>query len=507
MSKVNTPNEGTDHAEPTPSPAIVLSEEDQNWLASHIWRAAEKAFPTGERIGKTRQQDFYFRELLEILIENTLRSGSPITGGTYAEVWEFTRARIAKWRSEPAAVRGRSGYGRQSIKILVHEWRAAFSRRSRAAASRKDGLVEFFLESPNPESDDLVLRASVANFTLSSGASFDFQEDELSPVTRLPSKTSGTGDDEEEKARLLREARKFVRKVETEYLDKLSKGPTEFIEEEVRELRRYRNNRRKIAAAVLGFITAGMIGYRILYTERITPFVEISPDKKGGLMNVDVDAAGHIALTSQGKRTSDWVDVIIDEGGRSMRVGRQIPGGAEVIVKTDELGINFDIPQRWREKPEIILHKEGTCTSLNAERGVLCAFLLDIRNYFPSATIKQTTFVVNWGDGHGVQKMRGWPVSDNAPRVMVSPTHRYASDGTYDIWLIVSPRAQDESTPSFDDKGAVISPLVRLTLEAGRLKVARNDSEPPDWMLPPAEVAERLAARQHAAKPVQTPTR
>jgi hypothetical protein len=119
-----------------------LSSAEREWLASHVARAAEAVFPGGERIGKTAQQDFYFRELLEILIENVFQYGTPLCGGTYIELWQFTRHRAAKWRSTPDAKRGRSGYRRESIKTLVHEWKWEFARRNRAYAA--NGEVEFY---------------------------------------------------------------------------------------------------------------------------------------------------------------------------------------------------------------------------------------------------------------------------------------------------------------------------------------------------------------------------
>lgn len=485
MPQGDTHNEASQQVEPRRSSADrTLSEEDRRWLASHVSGAAEKAFPTSERIGKTRQQDFYFRQLLEVLIENTLRSGAPMTGGTYAEIWEFTRTLIPKWRAQPAAVRGRSGYGRQSIKTLVHEWKAAFMQQSRAVTRAAGGLIEFFLESPGPESDDLVLRAQITDLSLPSGQPVDFREDELSSTTRLPSaREASSGSDEDEKLRLLREARKYVRRVEAEYLAKLSQGPIEFIEEEVNDLRRHRNNHRKIAAAVLGIITAGMIGYQILKIQKIEPVVEISPGKRGGLTNVVVDKSGRIALSSEGKRTSEWAHMIVDDAGNWMRVNRQLPGGAEIMLKTDELQFNFEIPKRWHENAEVVLEPEGSCTKLiNPERGVLCVLLIDIRRCLPTATGETTTFVFNWGDDQRLKTAYDHQINAIKPRVVVKAFYGYKKDGVYDAVLVMSDNPENRThKPVFNSGGSCMLPIARLSWKNGRMTGERLLSVP-QWL-------------------------
>src|SRR5438067_5352613 len=47
-----------------------LSDADRELLGWHLAAAARESFPESERIGKTPQQDFYFRELLERLLWN-----------------------------------------------------------------------------------------------------------------------------------------------------------------------------------------------------------------------------------------------------------------------------------------------------------------------------------------------------------------------------------------------------------------------------------------------------
>ncbi len=466
--------------------AAMLSSADRKWIASHVSRAAERAFPATERIGKTPQQDFYFRELLETLIDNTFQASAPITGGTYAEIWQLTKTRTPKWRAQPAAVRGRSGYARQSIKILAHEWGAAFSKRSRAVPSISEAVIEFFLDPPGPESDDLVLRAAVTDLTLPNGVAFNFHNIELSSATRLPgARESGSAGDEEEKARLLREARKYVRRVEVEYLARLASGPIEFLEEEVSDLRRHRNNHRRIAAAVLGVITAGMIGYHVLRTQNITPIVDISPDKKGALSNVLVDTAGRIALASDGEPVSEWANVIVDDEGRSMRVGGQTTAGPEVHIQTDDLIFRHEVPQRWRENAEVALDPEGSCSRLlSPDRGVLCVLLVDIRRDFPSATADTATFAFHWGDSQNVSAAtvhRTIPINS---RVVVSASHGYANDGTYDVLLFISTNPNNLSrTAPFDSSDAAVLPLARFTWKDG---VWKSDAlrSVPAWLLP-----------------------
>jgi hypothetical protein len=76
----------------------ALDETDRKWLAECLSAASDKVFPRDERIGKWPQQDFYFRKLLEALIDNALRYGTPCVGGNYSELWRFTRSKIPDWR-------------------------------------------------------------------------------------------------------------------------------------------------------------------------------------------------------------------------------------------------------------------------------------------------------------------------------------------------------------------------------------------------------------------------
>jgi hypothetical protein len=475
-----------------------LTADEREWLAYQVSRAAEKAFPVDEKIGKTHQQHFYFRELLEILIGNVLRQAMPISGGTYAEIWQFTRSLMPQWRAEPTAVRGRSGYSRQSIKVLVHEWKAAFNEHSRSVECNPRGSIEFVFEPPGPETDDLVLRAEVRGLVLPSGATFDFQENELSSATRLPSAQAGTPSNDEEKARLLREARKYLRRVETEYLSKLSRGPIEFIEDEVSDLRRHRNNHRKIAAAVLGIITAGMIGYQVLRIEKITTVVDISPNKNRGLTSIVVDRSGRIALADGGNRTSEWAHKIVDGTGQSMRVKEQTAEGALIELTTKELVFEFGIPKRWHEKPEVVLDREGSCQRLiNPSQGILCVLLIDVRAAFPTATTADgITFVMNWGDDRRAHPAPTTRFESIDTRVLLNAQHGYARDGTYDVWLFLSDRPQVLGSSKFDSGSSRLLPVARFTWKGGKLVAAeRNKSPLPDWMLTPAELAQRTAHR------------
>jgi len=270
-----------------------LSSAEEEWLAYHVARAAEHAFPADERMGKTPQQDFYFRELVELVIENVFRHGAPITGGDYVAIWQFTRDRVAKFR--PHSRPGRAGYRRASIKTLVHEWKAAFSRRDRSFAS--NGTIEFILEGPNAVSDDLVLRARIRGFRLQSGTSFEFASAELTETTRLPTDTITSNEqDADEKKRLVQEARKYVRRVESQYLAKLSDGPLEFVRDEVRELQRARRDYRRLAIAIAIALGTAMAAYRIIFTHRPIPIeVDLVNDCRGCVKSAWSDGKGHVS--------------------------------------------------------------------------------------------------------------------------------------------------------------------------------------------------------------------
>ena len=440
-SSARTPEEHT----PPPSDLSVassqLTEDDRQWLGYHVARAAEKTFPATERIGKTPQQDFYFRELLEVLIENTVRHGLPITGGSYTEIWRFTRDRVAKWRMRPEALRGRSGYRRDSIKTLVHEWSAAVDKRSRLASG--NGLIEFVLDAPGPQSDDLVLRASIVDFRLQSGALFNHREPRLSEQTRLPGELLADAPDAtDERQRLLLEARKYARRVEQQYLAKLSDAPLEFLQAEVDELKRARRDYRRLAAAVLVVVGTGMAAYKVLVTKHdVLPFVKFDQTCSGCVRNITTDAKGHVALlSSSGKRVTEWADVIVGPEGLSVRASEATPTSeVEFSAPPGAPMAHIDIPKEWHERPDVVLPRQVSCMKTQASGpGVMCFVLLDLRT-FGSVTADAMRIGATYGDSNTIQLLGLTVLNPMNTRVATYAMHEYARDGTYVIWLVASP--------------------------------------------------------------------
>jgi hypothetical protein len=451
-------NAAAEHATTT------LSEGDRERLAFHLSRASEKAFPHDERIGKTPQQDFYFRELLDVLIENALRYGTPAAGGAYVEIWQFTRDRVGKWRANPNWQRGRSGYGRESVKTLVHEWVTAFERRRRVVPLGT-GIIEFFLDRPGRYGDDLVLRAEVVNFDLLSGTKLNWMKRELSDDVRFRAVRIAR-DEFEEKQRLLREARKFVRRVEAEYLTKLANAPFAFVEEEVKELQRARRNHRRLAAAILALVSSAMVAYKILYLRNVRPLVELTPGKMGRIANVIADTAGRVALaTPSGQRTSDWADRIVGDNGVS--VTHEPNGDLIQTTPTDDADFVLTVPDEWHQRPEVVLPAQASCTnsSKNA-RGIVCMVLLDLRRWDPSATIDSVALGANFGDEQTVTHVPAMPI-EGKTRIAVQAAHVYAKYGVYPVKLVWS------TDPRFRQlkRGETIHMIAREIVSLGRFEV------------------------------------
>lgn len=274
---------------PSSASGSTLEASDRQWLAERLSAASDKVFPRDEQIGKSEQQDFYFRKLLDVLIDNALRHGTPCVGGNLSELWKFTVSKIPEWRAQLGSKRGRAGYDLKSTKTMMHAWRNAFNGRIRAVSSAR-GRIEFVFDTPGALSDDVVLRAKV-NVILPDGGSFEYTSKDLTSETRLSNEPIVEPESEEDKKRrLLREAQKYVRSVETDYLAKLRDAPLQDIEQKVTELRRARRNYRALAAAVLVVVGTGMVAYKIFFSSHpIVPRFKMSGKCTGCPNNIEVD--------------------------------------------------------------------------------------------------------------------------------------------------------------------------------------------------------------------------
>jgi len=421
----------------------ILDETDRKWLAGRLSVASDKAFPDDERIGTSAQQDFYFRKLVEVLIENALRYGTPIVGGNYDELSQFTTSKEPEWRKQDGWKRGRSGYDRGSIKTLVHEWKNAFDSRVRAIPLAR-GRVEFFLDRPGALSDDVVLRA-VVNGILPSGRSFEYTARDLTSETRLQNEIVSDAEDESEKKRqrLLREAKKYVRRVENDYLEKLRAAPVTDIEQKVAELRRASRNRRALAAAILFAVGTGMLAYKVFFSKHpIVPIFKMSGKGSGLPSNIDVDSGGRIALKSaDGRRATEWANLVVGPDGSAAKVISKSPDGTiKLQVRVPSGGVfgQFEVPRVWSEPTDAVLQRRISCVLGEPEHGSTCFVLLDLRTFRSDATTDTVTIGEQFGDGSDISDAPLSRLNSTRTRIATWFQHAYKTDGTYEMWLVAS---------------------------------------------------------------------
>jgi hypothetical protein len=331
-------------------------------------------------------------------------------------------------------------------------------RRRRAFGS--NGEVEFFLDAPSVVSDDLVLRVVVSTSTLSGEHPFARPERELSAISRLPSVRTPDSEDEE-KSKLLKEARKYVRRLEAQYLTKLADAPLEFIQDEVRELQRARRDYRRLAIAIVVVVSTAMAAYKILYTKlNVEPVVGVevgSAPSAPHLKNFDVDAKeGRVALTAQGRRVTEWANVIVGQNGASVRYAPEVCGPEQPLLLNGYKVIEYDFtfPKQWYEKdhPETVLNPQVSCVPGQGRFGIACVILIDLRKLWPNRE-SPVEFSADYGDNlrSGGQLMifglKGTRVNKVAPRFALDVFHDYNGPGTYWITLHGSPDTPGSKIP------------------------------------------------------------
>jgi hypothetical protein len=457
----------------------LLSKTDRELVGWHLAAAAREVFPESEFIGKTAQQDFYFRELLERLLSNFEELQLPITGGNHAEVWALARSAAPKWRTQEQAKKRRSGYDRKSIKTLVHEWKRAVDSRPRSYSKR--GLIEFALDTPDDNYDDVVLFATITDFRLVDGQLFSVDETELTSKTRLAAPSVDDSDSKAERERLLSRAASIVRDVERKYLEKLKDAPLEFVAAEVETLERdkRRHDYRRLAAAIVVVLGAAMAAYRILSIHRFIPVFDVSMGSHGEVSNVIDDHRGHLALAKDGKPVSQWANIIIDEGGNGVAPSPTKAGSVRVFAH--DIGFHSEIPERWEREEPTVLPSEGTCfTAVKSPKSdgalVLCNILYDLRSIAPAMNADDVTLASDFGDPPRTFKMFKTDdvtcVNDNCSRTRLWMLHGYERDGVYQIGLVVF------EDPDGWKNGTRFHglPLVNITIKNGRLAAVESQN-------------------------------
>jgi hypothetical protein len=422
----------------------LVSDADRELLCWHLRAAASEVFPESEKMGKTAQQDFYFRELLECLLLNFEKSQAPITGGNHAEVWALARSVTPKWRARPEAKKRRSGYDRKSIKTMVNEWKRAVGLRPRSYQKR--GVIEFVLQVPDENCDDVVLFATITDFSLIDGQLFSVARTELTDEIRLPAPALDDSESTAERERLLSRASRIVRDVEQKYLEKLHEAPLELVTAEVEALERDKRRRdyRRLAAAIVVILGAGMAAYKILSIRRFVPVFDVSKTGHRAVANVISDHKGHLALAHDGKAVSPWANAIIDEGGNGVSPDPTKPGS--VLVLAQNLTFRATIPERWKANDPAVLPSEGTCFTMDDSddlKGPIigCHVLYDLRAIAPTLNANNITLAFDFGEkpiSVRIYKREEFTCANsNCSRVRTWIRHEYTRDGRYPIRLFV----------------------------------------------------------------------
>jgi hypothetical protein len=156
-----------------------LTPTERSRLAKLVAQARQQAFPGSlgvpeNRIGESDQQDFYFRELLDLLCANVSALGVPAVAGSIDDLWRYTGEAFERWTA-----RGKNRFSRETTRqIAVHQWPRAFERVSRIYShdtrtfdddAPTTPVKVRFSYTPPTEASPFVLSAAVSDFALDSG--------------------------------------------------------------------------------------------------------------------------------------------------------------------------------------------------------------------------------------------------------------------------------------------------------------------------------------------------
>jgi hypothetical protein len=472
-----------------PKLMAILTDAERARLHTLISKASREAFPPPPRlsrggIGESPQRDFYFRRLLDRLLENTLHFALPATGGTYDELYAFTRSVESLWAR---GGKGRVGYSRRSMKALASHWKKSIALKRRSYTAYGTQVVFHYVS--GSDHSDFILSASVTNFLLDNAKRISIPSilDRLPSRVRLstPGLTESLPDEAGSRMRIItRLVRDFGgRAFSADYRRALAAQPMSKLEEherETRDLKRRNKTAAIVASVALVIATLGFIAYRSYSAATFLPVISVKPDgtilirDSRGVLGprdgeIHTNRTGQVAIFNGQKQLTDWVDVLGNpDTGAYLRMrpgvaGQWIPdmSGAMLLADIDE------VTGTWTGPTEPIAPTLRVRSLVKDNRHVWATVIIDRRLFWPLGG-KQPNFHIDFGDDGKVYRDVAFPYVSWIPfldgdHFMLQSDHKYRVDGTYRVSLVHEFTMGDEGTGR-----TTIAELASMAVSAGR---------------------------------------
>ncbi len=472
-----------------PNPVAILTDAERTRLRTLLSKASREAFPPPTKhsrgeIGESPQRDFYFRKLLDRLLENTLHLALPATGGTYDELYAFTRSVESLWAR---AGKGRVGYSRRSMKALASHWKKSIALKPRSYTAYGTQVVFHYVS--GSDHSDFILCASVTNFLLDNTERISIPSilHGLPLRVRLstPGLTESLPGEAGARTRIItRLVRDFGgRAFSADYRRALAAQPMSKLEEherETRDLKRRNKTAAIVASVALVIASLGFIAYRSYSAKTFRPLISVKPDgtilirDSRGFIGprdgeIHTNRTGQVAIFNGQKQLTDWVDVLGNPGtGAYLRMrpgaaGQWIPdmSGALVLADIDE------VTGRWTGPMEPIAPTLRVRSLLKDTRHVWATVIIDRRLFWPLDG-KQPNFQIDFGDDGHVYRDVAFPYVNWVPfldgdHFMLQSDHKYRADGTYRVSLVHKLTMGDEGT-----NRTKVTDLADMAVSAGK---------------------------------------
>lgn len=434
---------------------IVLPESDglapldRPRLCQLLEEASAACFPPTELIGKAPQRDFYFRRLLQKLIENTQNWGTPVVGGSQEELHAFVCNAEPDWRRASKHVRP---YKLSSIKGLLSHWKSTFTENERTYTSKR-GRVRFFYVPSTATAPDTLLGAEVTEFVTCTGTRLDIPVITALPdAARLPKllSHSATASISAHKATVVdRHVQQVFGRGDFAglYREKLSRKTLTEIGEHVRAYNQALiSGNLPSAWTIITAVLLGWLWYSAAATPRFTPTYTVK-NHQASISNIVGNSEGQIAEFSEdGKQLTPWVNRVEnpDTGAYASLVpdGR----GGYHFKSGGPYTVEFETPSSWKNAdsetplPTAVEWAEAPCN----ERHAIFSVWLDTRSYLPAASSKLPFTLTaqrrgSSADSSTLEETAPSQTFQDGARYRFTFHYAFPGPGEYDVILVYSP--------------------------------------------------------------------
>lgn len=374
-------------------PSVPFDEHQRQTIASRLREARAMVFPPSESFGSP-QMDFYFRRLLDQMIENTRTLGVAAVGGDYGALYRFCYERFPNYqvdaRDKNAPISTEWLDEHKSIPAMLSQWKKVFGAKSRWAGVKGSGVQFRFVR--GSKGKDWKLYAQVSRI-----AKADIDVPVVPPIKSLPDsvRLSPKGDlvlraeDIELRSRTITERRvKDIRDrdIADAYRTRLQAMPYERLVEHDNEIRAQKKAKKYPQVLIaIALVLAGFVAYRVYRSQRVSVELIVHAGHVH-VENIRIKADGRIAqFSASGERLTPWAHVLQNSTtGLTIRaVGKDARGDWQLrLTGGGSVNMSADIPEVWR-KPSAILQPALQWSTVPGETRKILVYIYVDRRAFP----------------------------------------------------------------------------------------------------------------------------